>query len=142
MGHNKTFLGIGWKFPPKFDRQSKTVTLVSEDQDVRESLFILLSTRPGERTMQPNYGCDLSVLNFETINEGLVNRAKEIIHNAVLHFEPRIFLDSVNVSTAKMYDGILEISLVYRIRKTNKRNNIVYPYYLLEGTDVTDMPGQ
>ncbi|PLX24266.1 MAG: hypothetical protein C0599_02585 [Salinivirgaceae bacterium] len=141
MGYKKTFLGVGWKFPPKFDRQSKSVTLVSEEQDVRESLFILLSTRPGERTMQPNYGCDLSVLNFESINEGLVNRAKEIIHNAVLHFEPRIFLDTINVSTAKMYDGVLEIFLEYRIRKTNKRNNIVYPYYLLEGTDVTDMPG-
>lgn len=142
MEHKKTFLGIGWQFPPKFDRQTRSVTLVSEDQDVKESLFILLSTRPGERTMQPNYGCDLSVLNFESINEGLINRAKEIIHNAVLHFEPRIFLNNVSVITTKMYDGILEISLEYTIRKTNKRNNIVYPYYLLEGTDVTDMPGQ
>lgn len=142
MKHKKTFLGVGWQFPPRFDRQSKSVTLVSEEQDVKESLFILLSTRPGERTMQPNYGCDLSVINFESVNEGLVNRAKEIIHIAVLHFEPRIFLDNVLVSTAKMYDGILEISLEYRIRKTNKRNNIVYPYYLLEGTDVTNMPGQ
>ncbi len=141
MKHKKTFLGIGWKFPPTFDRQSKSVTLVSEEEDIRESLFILLSTRPGERTMQPAYGCDLSVLNFESINEGLVNNAKEIISSAVLHFEPRVFLDDVNVSTGRMYDGVLEISLSYRVRKTNKRNNIVYPYYILEGTDVTNMPG-
>jgi len=141
MKHKKTFLGIGWKFPPEFDRKSKSVTLVSEEEDIRESLFILLSTRPGERTMQPAYGCDLSVLNFESINEGLVNNAKEIISSAVLHFEPRVFLDEVTVSTGRMYDGVLEISLSYRVRKTNKRNNIVYPYYILEGTDVTNMPG-
>jgi phage baseplate assembly protein W len=140
MKHKKTFLGIGWKFPPEFDRKTKSVTLVSEEQDIRESLFILMSTRPGERVLQPEYGCDLSVLNFENINEGLINRASEIIHDAVLHFEPRITLDDVKVSTKNMYDGILEISLEYSIRKTNKRNNIVYPYYLLEGTDVMNMP--
>lgn len=140
MKHNKTFLGIGWKFPPEFDRKLKSVTLVSEEEDIKESLFILLSTRPGERVMQADYGCDLSVLNFESINEGLVNSASEIIHNAVLHFEPRITLDQVSVSTKNMYDGILEISLEYSIRKTNKRNNIVYPFYLLEGTDVVNMP--
>jgi Bacteriophage baseplate protein W len=140
MKHKKTFLGIGWKFPPEFDRQSKSVTLVSEEQDIKESLFILMSTRPGERVLQPEYGCDLSVLNFESINEGLINRASEIIHDAVLHFEPRIILDDVSVSTKNMYDGVLEISLEYSIRKTNKRNNIVYPYYLLEGTDVMNMP--
>lgn len=140
MNHKRTFLGIGWKFPPEFDRKSKSVTLVSEEQDIRESLFILLSTAPGERVMQPEYGCDLSILNFESIHEGLINQAKEIIHSAVLHFEPRVFLDEVSVSSKNLYEGILEISLDYRIRKTNKRNNIVYPYYLLEGTDVSNMP--
>jgi len=140
MIHRKTFLGIGWKFPPEFNKKSKSVTLVSEEQDIRESLFILLSTRPGERVLQPEYGCDLSVLNFESINEGLINRASEIIYNAVLHFEPRIILSDVKISTQSMYDGILNITMEYMIRKTNKRNNIVYPYYLLEGTDVTDMP--
>jgi phage baseplate assembly protein W len=140
MNHKKTFLGIGWKFPPEFDRRTKSVTLVSEEQDIKESLYILLSTRPGERVLQPDYGCDLSILNFENVNEGVVNRAREIVHNAVLHYEPRIILEDVVISTDQMYDGILNISMEYKIRRTNKRNNIVYPYYLLEGTDVTDMP--
>ncbi len=141
MKHKRTFLGIGWKFPPEFDRKTKSVTLVSEEQDIKESLYILLSTRPGERVVQPEYGCDLSILNFESIDEGIVNQAKEIIHSAVLKFEPRVFLDEVIVSLQNFYDGILDISLEYRIRKTNKRNNIVYPYYLMEGTEVTNMPG-
>jgi len=140
MKHKRTFLGVGWKFPPEFDRQNKSVTLVSEEQDISESLYILLSTRPGERVVQPDYGCDLSIINFETINESILNRAKEIIHSAVLKFEPRVFLDQVRISSQNFYDGVLEICLEYRIRRTNKRNNIVYPYYLLEGTEITNMP--
>jgi hypothetical protein len=140
MNHRKTFLGIGWKFPPEFDKRTKSVTLVSEEQDIKESLYILLSTRPGERVLQPDYGCDLSILNFESVNEGLINRAREIIRIAVLHYEPRIILEKISVNTKRIYDGILDISLEYTIRKTNKRNNIVYPYYLIEGTDVEDMP--
>lgn len=140
MIHKRTFLGVGWKFPPEFERKNKSVTLVSEEQDISESLYILLSTRPGERVVQPDFGCDLSIINFESINVSILNRAKEIIHSAVLKFEPRVFLDQVEISSQDFYDGVMEISLEYRIRKTNKRNNIVYPYYLLEGTEITNMP--
>jgi len=140
MKYNKSFLGVGWKFPPEFDKREKSVVLVSEEQDIRESLFILLSTRPGERVMQPKYGCNLSLLNFESISDALVNRAKEIIHKAVLNFEARIQLEDVIVVERDDLEGKLVFQLVYTIRKTNKRSNIVYPYYILEGTEIVDMP--
>lgn len=140
MNHKKTFLGVGWKFPPQFDKRSKTVTLVSEEEDIKESLFILLSTRPGERVMQPEYGCDLSVLNFEQIASSFSSRVESIIQYAVLHFEPRIILNEVNVMAEGYYDGTVEITVHYTVRKTNKRSNIVFPYYIIEGTDVKDMP--
>lgn len=140
MKHNKTFLGVGWKFPPEFDKESKTVTLVSEEKDIRESLLILFSTRPGERMMQPEYGCDLSVLNFEPVNSNLVGRVEGIIQYAILHFEPRIELAGININSDRVLDGVLEIDIEYVVRKTNKRSNIVFPYYIIEGTDVSDMP--
>jgi len=140
MKYNKSFLGVGWKFPPEFDKREKSVVLVSEEQDIRESLFILLSTRPGERVMQPKYGCNLSLLNFESISDAIVNRAKEIIHKAVLNFEARIQLEDVIVVERDDLEGKLVFQLVYTIRKTNKRSNIVYPYYILEGTEIVDMP--
>ncbi len=140
MKHKKTFLGVGWKFPPQFDKKSRTVTLVSEEEDIKESLFILLSTRPGERVMQPEYGCDLSVLNFESVSNNFNKRVESIIQYAVLHFEARIILGEVSISSESYLDGLIEIKVNYTVRKTNKRSNIVFPYYIIEGTDVNDMP--
>ncbi len=140
MKHKKTFLGVGWKFPPEFDKNAKSVILVSEEADIKESLMILFSTRPGERVMQPEYGCDLSIINFEPINSNLEGQIIGIIRYAVLHFEPRIEVEAVNVRTDRSLDGVVEISVEYIIRKTNKRSNIVFPYYIIEGTNVTGMP--
>lgn len=140
MKHKKSFLGVGWKFPPEFNKDTKTVTLVSEEEDIKESLLILFSTRPGERMMQPKYGCDLSIMNFEPISPGLVSRIQGIIQYAILHFEPRITLDNVQINTDQALDGVVQINVQYKVRKTNNRSNIVFPYYIIEGTGITDMP--
>ena len=140
MKHKKSFLGIGWKFPPEFNKEPKTVTLVSEEQDIRESLLILFSTREGERMMQPNFGCDLSIISFEPANANLLGQVEGIIQHAILHFEPRIILEDIDISSDRVLDGIIEINLEYTIIKTNKRSNIVFPYYIIEGTDVSNMP--
>lgn len=138
MKHNRTFLGVGWKFPPEFNKEYKTVTLVSEEQDIKESLFILFSTRPGERMMQPDYGCDLTIINFEPINVTLITRVNEIIRRAILHYEPRIIVQKIDINTTGVLDGIVKISIDYTIITTNKRSNIVFPYYIIEGTDVSE----
>ena len=53
------FLGNGWKFPPVFSKESAAVEMVNAAEDIRESLWILLSTAPGERVMVPEFGCAL-----------------------------------------------------------------------------------
>ena len=121
MKHKKTFLGIGWKFPPTFDKTSGSIMLVSEEEDIRESLFILLSTKPGERTMLPEYGCDLNKMIFESIDSSLITEMKGMIENAILYFEPRIILNEIDISQDKTNDGLLLIDVQYTIRKTNKR---------------------
>lgn len=68
MEKERSFLGTGWSFPPEFNRHSGNVKMVSEEQDIEESLRILLSTRLGERVMIPRFGCDLTDLLFESIN--------------------------------------------------------------------------
>jgi len=135
MKHKKTFLGVGWKFPPTFDKTSGSVMLVSEEEDIRESLFILLSTKPGERTMLPEYGCDLNKMIFESIDSSLITEMKGMIENAILYFEPRIILNEIDISQDKTNDGLLLIDVQYTVRKTNKRSNMVYPYYILEGNE-------
>jgi phage baseplate assembly protein W len=139
MKHKKTFLGIGWKFPPEFNRESNSVTLISEEADIKESLFILFTTRPGERVMQPDYGCDLSIINFEPTNTNLVALIEDNIQSSILHHEPRIILEDVRVMTDRILDGIVDIEIDYTVIRTNNRNNIVFPYYLIEGTDISDV---
>ena len=67
----KSFLGTGWSFPPKFNEHHLQVEMVSDDEDIRESLYILMSTRPGERITNLDYGCELHNLVFDPINSGL-----------------------------------------------------------------------
>ena len=135
---DKSFLGAGWSFPPEFHKHANAigVKMVAEEEDIAESLRILLMTVPGERVMQPTYGCGLHAMVFENINESTITELKDIIERAVLFFEPRITLESVDVDTAESLEGRLKIQLNYTVRKTNTRSNIVYPFYYLEGSQV------
>ena len=128
------WLGTGWSFPPEFIRRSRKVTMVSEDEDIKQSLEILISTSPGERIMNPAYGCGLKSLTFENIGETTITEIEELIERAVLFFEPRIDLNSVDVEVEDIYGGIIKIQLNYTIKITNTRSNIVYPFYFQEGT--------
>ena len=135
---DKAFLGIGWSFPPEFHKYADAfgVKMVEEEEDIKESLRILLSTRPGERVMQPSFGCGLRAKVFDTINESTITEIKDIIERAILFFEPRITLEDIDVATEDALEGRLNIQLNYRVRKTNTRSNIVYPFYHLEGSQV------
>lgn len=135
---DKKFLGSGWSFPPEFHRHGGTlgVKMVSEDEDIGESLEILLSTSPGERVMQPDYGCGLQAKIFDSINASSITEIKDLIERAVLFFEPRIALEEIDVDTEDAAEGKLWIRLSYRVRKTNSRRNIVYPFYYLEGSQL------
>jgi len=133
---DKSFLGTGWGFPLEFDPLSKAVKLSSEEEDIAQSLRILLATRPGERVMQPTYGCGLHALIFDTVNERMVSDVRETVERAILFFEQRIELHRVSVDSDSAYDGLLQIRIDYTIRSTNTRSNIVYPFYFQEGTNV------
>lgn len=135
---DKDFLGVGWSFPPEFHKQTNAfgVKMVSAEEDIAESLRILLSTVPGERIMQPTYGCGLHAMVFESINESTITELKDIIERSVLFFEPRITLESIDIDTDESLEGSLKIQLNYIVRTTNTRSNIVYPFYYLEGSQV------
>lgn len=135
---SKAFLGTGWGYPPEFYRENGSIVVrtVSEEEDIRESLKILLYTRPGERVMHPTYGCAIHTKVYEQITEGTVTEMKDMISRAVLFFEPRITLNSIDIETDEALDGRLRIQLNYTVRKTNNRSNVVFPFYYLEGTRV------
>ncbi|MFZ4103039.1 MAG: GPW/gp25 family protein, partial [Sphingobacterium thalpophilum] len=90
MDEVKSFLGTGWSFPPVFNKVDHSVSMVSEIKDIGESIQIILSTTPGERIMQPEFGCDLKRLVFEKIDSSLIASLDHLIYHALLNFEPRI----------------------------------------------------
>lgn len=136
METNRAFLGRGWSFPPQFDRAAKGVLMLEEEADIQSSLEILLSTRLGERIMQPTYGCNLDDMVFEAMNLTMLTYMKDIIQNAILYHEPRIELEKLVIDTSNQNEGMLLIVLHYKVRTTNSRYNYVYPYYIKEGTNV------
>ncbi|MGC9420493.1 MAG: GPW/gp25 family protein [Rhodovulum sp.] len=129
-----SFLGRGWAFPPAFEPRNGVAALVEAEDDIAESLRILMGTRPGERVMQPDYGCRLHDLVFEPMTAETEAEIEVAISRAILFFEPRIVLESVQVTADDWPEGILRIRLVYRVRATNSRHNRVFPFYRTEGT--------
>jgi len=136
METDNAFLGRGWGFPPTFDKASKSVGMLEEEADIESSLEILLSTRLGERIMQPNYGCNLDDMVFEAMNLTMLTYLKDLVENAILYFEPRIDLDAVRIDTARDLEGMLVIIVNYTIRTTNSRFNFVFPFYKNEGSNL------
>lgn len=137
MGKQKSsFLGQGWAFIPEISESNGETMMVSKEKDIKESLFILFSTSPGERIMHPEYGCNLNKFVFEPITNTLYNRIKDAITHAILLFEPRIKLMDIKIKTDDAQENKLEIAVEYTIIQTNSRQNMVYPMYLREGTNI------
>ena len=121
---DKSFLGTGWSFPPEFNPYG-SVKKVSDEEDIRESLAILLSTSPGERIMQPTYGCGLKSQVFEEISETTITVMVDLVKREV-----------VSDNHEDILNGVIKINITYIVRATNNRHNIVYPFYFTEGTNV------
>lgn len=127
-----SFLGRGWAFPPTFNIATGSVEMVSDEEDIRQSLHILLSTSLGERVMQPDYGCNLNDYVFEGLSSTTIGYIKERVANAILYYEPRIVVERIEVTSAGSVDnlqGRFLIDLTYSIPGTNSRFNYVYDFY-------------
>jgi phage baseplate assembly protein W len=133
---NRSFLGRGWGFPPTFDQVSGTVALLQDEEDIRSSLHILLTTMVGERLMQPRYGCNLDELLFESLDTTLRTQLIDKIETAILYFEARIDVERVTLDTSREWEGVVFIQVDYIIRSTNSRFNFVFPFYKNEGTEL------
>jgi phage baseplate assembly protein W len=129
MAASKSFLGTGWSFPPAFDKHLLGVDMFSDAPDVQSSLEILLSTRPGERVMLPGYGCNLDELIFEPLTTTLKTYMTDLISTAILYYEPRITLNSIDLSQSNDLEGLVLILIDYTVKSTNSGSNYVYPFF-------------
>ena len=83
--------------------------------------------------MRPDFGCDIHDFAFSIINTSTLTMIKSAVQEALIIWEPRIEVIKVETSTEKINEGVLSISIDYRIRRTNTEHNLVYPFYLKPG---------
>ncbi len=127
----RIFLGIGWQFPVLTLENKFTIS--KYENDIEESIRIILGTSKGERVMRPDFGCGIHEYVFETINVATLNRIESSIRDALTRWEPRIDVLGIKVNTEQIHEGKLVIYIDYQVIATNARNNLVYDFYLYEG---------
>lgn len=132
----REYLGRGWSFPPTFSRARGGVEMLEDEADIASSLEILLTTALGERTMLPQYGCNLDELVFESLDTRMKTLMADKVETAILYFESRIEVEQVVLDDSRQLEGVILIEVVYRVKSTNSRFNFVFPFYKLEGTDI------
>jgi phage baseplate assembly protein W len=128
----KEFLGRGWRFPVKPGTDGK-LEFVEYEEDIAESIRILLDTSPGERVMRPDFGCGASGFVFEVMDTATITAIENSVRETLEIYEPRIIVNGVKTDVSRIDDGELLIEIAYTVRSTNARTNIVYPFYLTEG---------
>lgn len=137
--NNNNFLGRGWTFPPSFENKTGSVEMVSDVDDIVQSLKIILSTRKGERLTNPYFGCAMHDYLFDSINELTKNMIIDAIQMAVIEYEPRIVIDAIDIDYSEQLEGTINIELAFIVRKINTRHNVVFPFYKIEGTLVDEV---
>lgn len=127
-----SFLGRGWSFPVKPDAQGR-LNYVGGDDEIRQSIWIILTTAPGERQMLEEFGCDVHDLVFDANTAALRGLVEQNVRSTLTLWEPRIDVLDVRADSPAEQRNILTIHIDYRIRANNAVYNMVYPFFLVEG---------
>lgn len=124
--------GRGWPFPLRPDGNGR-IGLLGGEEKIRQSIWIILSTAPGERQMLPEFGCGIHDLLFGPNSTALRQEAELRVNQALLRWEPRIDVLNVRAETPAGAGTLLLLRIDYRVRDSNAFYNLVYPLYITEG---------
>jgi phage baseplate assembly protein W len=130
MSNAADFVGRGISFPMRVD-QSGALAMTSGVDDIDASIRVVLLTAPGERVMRPFFGCRIWELLFEPINANTLGLMADAVREAIGRWEPRVELEDVELDADPAQQGRVLINLTYRVRATNDRRNLVYPFYVI-----------
>ena len=131
----KDFLGVGWQFPVGVDAATGRIRGASSEEDIRQSVGLILMTGRGERMMEPEFGCNVREYLFGTMDYTTRTELEQEVRQALVRWEPRITDIDVRVEESGAETESLRIHVSYVVRATNNPYNLVYPYYLSEGAE-------
>ncbi len=123
------FLGTGWAFPVLPD-PTGGLRYVSGEASIQDCLLVLLQTATGERVMRPDFGTAAPTLVFAPGSPANLRMLENSITDAIQAYEPRVELDSVVAEPTPGQENQVVVSVSYRIRRTNTKANLVFPFYL------------
>ncbi|MEP6620358.1 MAG: GPW/gp25 family protein [bacterium] len=130
---SKPFLGVGTGFPFAIDPATGGLARAAFEESVRQAIIVILGTAKGERVMRPDFGCGIHDLVFANVNAATIGRIVREVHESLLRLEPRIDVTLVDVNPGAT-NNVLFIDIDYEVRATNTAFNLVYPFYLQQGT--------
>jgi phage baseplate assembly protein W len=128
--YDASFIGRGFSWPMGVDHTG-SIALTNGPDDLDRSIRIVLLTAPGERVMRPKFGCRIWDLLFEPITPNLLGLIAEAVREAIGQWEPRVDVESVDPIVDTNDDALVRIHVVYKVRTTNDRRNLVYPFYVI-----------
>lgn len=130
----REIIGRRIAFPPHLGDRNQ-LALTQDDAAIRQSIFIIIHTVPGERVMRPDFGCEIHSLIFWPANYQTAAIAERFVREALTRWEPRILLREVEVTPGATEYGELFIKVAYEIKGQHDPRSLVYPYYLTPKTE-------
>lgn len=125
-----SFVGRGFAWPMGVD-STGSIRLTNGVADLDSSIQLVLMTAPGERLMRPRFGCKIWDLLFEPVTGNLLGLIAQAVREALAQWEPRITVDEVVPTVDEDHPELVHIHIAYRVRATNDRRNLVYPFYVI-----------
>jgi phage baseplate assembly protein W len=126
-----TFVGRGIAFPMRVDATGSIAFSGGTFDELDRAITMVLSTAPGERVMRPEFGCAIWDLLFEPVNPNTVGAMEQAVREALRQWEPRVEVEQVDAAPDDEHHELVTITVVYRVRTTNERHNLVYPFYVI-----------
>ena len=139
MAADREWLGKGWRFPVAINLTGG-ISISAYEENVRESMFVILGTAPGERIKRPDFGCRIHDLMFAPNNYVTAALAEHYCEEALLKFEPRVGLVEVKAGPHPDEPNRLDIRISYTISNENNVRNLVYPFYLSQPDEESSLP--
>ena len=114
---NARLFGAGLAFPPRVGADGR-LAWSSGEQNVRESIRLILLTEPGERLMREGFGCGLRQFLFEPNTVATRQLIRERIMAAIGRWEPRVRLVDVQVEADPDNPRLVAITILFRLIAT------------------------
>jgi phage baseplate assembly protein W len=124
------FVGRGIAFPMRIG-PTGGIALTGGDEEIAESMRLILGTSPGERPMRPDFGCPIHEHVFAPADATTTGLIAFEVRNALRRWEPRIDVLDVIVNRADDHPSLLYIDVTYSVRDTNDPRNLVFPFYVI-----------